>query len=90
VNIHAMDEVQLRELVFAMRWAALDLAQHLDFTNKLLSPPADEDPIDPRRRKAYEQARDMAYALCGSEWPNSVGGLMVFGEHGLELPDQTR
>ncbi len=65
---------ELAELYSMMRWKALDLAQHLDFTIKLLADEYKED--------AYKRARDMAYQLCDEEVP-PMGGGVLFGKDGI-------
>lgn len=77
-----MTRDELVDLVGNMRWAALDLAQHLSFTNELLSPPAEQDTIQPDRRAAYEQAQVMAYGLLDDQ-PSHTAGVAAFGAQGL-------
>lgn len=75
-----MSEQELRQLVFSMGWAALDLAQHLRFCVNL----------KPKYRKqADENAIAMAYKLTQMPYYSSdsfvdrVLDISIFGENGL-------
>jgi len=75
-----MNAEELRELVFAMGWAALDLAQHLHFTTHCLKPEFQGD--------AYERACVMAYELADMPFnfeptPPKQCQIAIFGENGL-------
>jgi hypothetical protein len=77
-----MDREELRELVGDMGLMALDLAQHLAFTNDMLRPEL--------RADAYRRAQAMAYEL--SAFPHHgprddsprTPGIAMFGEGGLQ------
>ena len=75
-----MTREELITLVFAMSWAALDLAQHLYFTTKMLK--------EEYRKEAYKKATRMAYELVFL-WEvepdeNKNSGILIFGKNGLE------
>lgn len=77
-----MTRDELREIVSDMSWMALDLAQHLNFSNEALK--------EEYREEAYQRAEKMAYELShypyhgpDPEAPASPG-VAVFGETGLE------
>jgi hypothetical protein len=76
-----MTREELRELVSAMSWAALDLAQHLNFTNDWLKPEF--------REQAYKRGEQMAYELSHMPYAedrpegDSKFNVVVFGEDGL-------
>jgi len=78
-----MNEGELRELVFAMSQAALDLSQHLNFTNDWLK--------DEYKQNAYKRAEDMAGAICQMPYrdakPDNKFQVVLFGENGLERLD---
>ena len=71
---------ELKELVFAMGWAALDLGQHLDFTMKFLD--------GENKEKAFYKAIKMAYEITEMPYkelpPKSNIDISYFGETGLE------
>ena len=75
-----MSKEELKELVFAMGWAALDLAQHLDFTIKALD--------GENKEKALYKATKMAYDITEMPYkklqPKSNIDISYFGETGLE------
>lgn len=75
-----MSREELRELVSAMSWAALDLSQHLNFTNACLR--------DDMRQAAYVRAEQMAGEICNMPYtetpPDDGSGICVFGVMGLE------
>jgi hypothetical protein len=77
-----MDREELRELVSAMGMMALDLAQHIAFTNDMLKPEL--------RAEAYKRGEAMAYELAHypmdgpREDSPRTPGIAVFGEGGLQ------
>ena len=78
-----MDADELRELVFDMAGLALDLAQHLNFTNEMLREDLQTD--------AYKRAEQMAYQLTWHPYTergprNDKLDIVVFGANGLERP----
>ena len=75
-----MSKEELKELVFAMVWAALDLGQHLNFTMKFLD--------GENKEKALYKAIKMAYEITEMPYkelpPKSYIDISYFGETGLE------
>jgi hypothetical protein len=71
-----MTRDQLIQFVQDLQWAALDLSQHLSFTNDMLA--------EEHRPAAYKRAEEMAYALTWGR-PVPAGGVAVFGEQGLTV-----
>ena len=76
-----MNEEELRNLVWQMSSWALDLAQHLDFTNEMLK--------IQYRKEAYKWAVQMAWQICYA-WdyqPDTQGNCEIafFGENGLSV-----
>jgi len=74
-----MNKTQLKELVFAMSWAALDLAQHLWFTADFLD--------NKSKKKAYEKATQMAYDITKMPYEKiekSNIDVSFYGDTGLE------
>ncbi len=83
---NAMLPEELRELVWDMANAALDLAQHLRFTHEMLR--------DDLKNGAYEKAIRMAYDIV--KMPDSDYkkrdprcDVVFFGAEGLTRPDIT-
>jgi hypothetical protein len=77
-----MSRQELRDLVSDMGWAALDLAQHLSFTNEMLR--------EEYRGEAYKKAQTMAYALANMPYSETqprdpLGHVAVFGKDGLTV-----
>lgn len=75
-----MSREELRELVSAMGWLALDLAQHLCYSEGLKPEYKDE---------AYKKATGMAYHLVNLQFnfngvEKSKADITVFGADGLE------
>jgi len=66
----------LRELVFTLSYAALDLAQHLSFTNDMLA--------EEFRPNAYKQAESMAYAIVGLD-SATTNSIVIFDAMGLQF-----
>ena len=73
---------ELRELVWEMSLAALDLAQHLAFTNDMLKAEYREEAYKTAERRAYE----LCYLTCQDPSIPLTQGIAFFGEHGLEAP----
>ena len=77
-----MTREELIALVGDLSWQALDLAQHLSFTNELLKPEY--------QLKAYQKACWMAYYLSTYAYeddmqiPSGRASIAIFGEDGLE------
>ena len=75
-----MSKEELKELVFAMVWAALDLGQHLAFTINFLD--------GENKEKALKKATKMAYDIIEMPYkelpPKSNIDISYFGENGLE------
>jgi hypothetical protein len=76
-----MTAEELRELYWAMAWAALDLAQHLHYTTKWLK--------DEYKEESYKKAVGMAYDLVYFDRQQEIPkrkqcNIAVFGETGLE------
>lgn len=78
-HLNDMDREELRDLVSAMSWAALDLKQHLQFTIDMLK--------DEYKENAYKKACKMAYDICQMPYqepkPKSNFDISLFGEDGL-------
>ena len=74
---------ELRDLVSAMSWAALDLSQHLNFTNEMLK--------EEYKANAYKRAESMAGAICSMPYkdhaPPGQIDMVIFGADGLTRPD---
>jgi hypothetical protein len=80
-----MSAEELRAIVEWMSTTALDLAQHLAFTNDMLA--------KEHRDAAYKRAEQWAYELTwlpyngpGELAAGAGSGLAFFGEKGLEKP----
>ncbi len=78
-----MDREELRKLVSAMSWQALDLAQNLNFIGHMLK--------EEYKEQAFESAIKQAYNL--SNLPYTTDDLVesridiaVFGQNGMEKP----
>jgi hypothetical protein len=79
-----MSREELREVVSAMSWAALDLAQHLNFTNEMLKPEFREEAYKRAERMAGELS-SLPYAFDPAAQPNNDKfNVVVLGANGLE------
>lgn len=74
--VSEMTHAELVQFAQDLQWAALDLSQHLSFTNDMLA--------EEHRPEAYKRAEEMAYALAWGR-PVPAGGVAVFGEQGLTV-----
>lgn len=79
-----MTRDELLEIVFGMSWAALDLSQHLRFTNDMLR--------EELRPAAYKRAAQMAGEICQMPYTphaprNETFDVVLFGENALERID---
>lgn len=80
MNKHPNDMTwqELRKLVSDMSFAALDLSQHLHFTNEFLK--------DEYKAAAYKKAVDMANRICNMPYEDikyGGTGVVMFGKEGL-------
>jgi len=74
-----MNREELIELVGTMSWMALNLAQHLNFTEGLKVQ---------YRKQCYERAIKMAWEICYAwkyEYPEGDFEISYFGSNGLEV-----
>jgi len=75
-----MSKEELKELVFAMGWAALDLGQHLNFTMEFLD--------GGNKEKALNKSIMMAYNITKMPYEElplkSNIDISYFGKNGLE------
>jgi len=75
-----MSKEELRELVFAMEWAIIDLARYLNYTVRFSD--------GKNKEKALYKAIKMAYDITDMPYkklpPKSNIDISYFGENGLE------